>query len=267
MLKMAHNNDSRHLAQRYLAACAVARDAGKLALDYFEDVSQLTVEFKGKQDVTTTADREVEELIFTTLAKSFPEDGFLAEERGGAVSSKLWVIDPIDGTANFIRGIPYFCISIAYLVEGEVEIGVIYDPVADELFAARRGFGATRNGKVIQVSDCQDITKAIAACDLGYKTSVERSIEISKTLLEAQCHPRCFGAGALAIAQVADSRLDAYWNLHHNPWDALAGWLLVREAGGWVSDFLGGEGLSQGNSILVCTPGIKDFLIAATGIP
>ncbi len=263
---MAENSDSRHLVQRYLAACAVARDAGKLALRYFEDISQLTVEFKEQQDVTSTADREVEEFIVANLAKSFPDDGFLAEERGGDAGSKLWVIDPIDGTANFIRGIPFFCVSIAYLLEGEVEIGVIYNPIADELFAARRGFGATCNGKAIQVSDCQDIAKAIVGCDLGYGTSVEDSIAITKQLLEVQCHPRCFGAGALAIAHVADGRFDGYWNLHHYPWDALAGWLLVREAGGWVSDFLAGEGLSKGNSILVCTPGIKDFLIAATGI-
>jgi len=263
---MAENSDSCYLAQRYLAACAVARKAGKLALRYFEDVSQLKVEIKEQQDVKSTGDREVEEFIVTNLAKSFPDDDFLAEERGGVVGSKLWVIDPIDGTANFVRSIPFFCISIAYLIKGEVEIGVIYDPIADELFAARRGFGATCNGKAIRVSDCQDIAKAIVGCDLGYGTSVEDSIRITKRLLEVQCHPRCFGAGALALAQVADGRYDGYWNLHHYPWDALAGWLLVREAGGWVSNFLAGEGLSQGNSILVCTPAIKDFLIAGTGI-
>ncbi|MBD1805817.1 hypothetical protein H6F98_10180 [Microcoleus sp. FACHB-SPT15] len=116
-------------------------------------------------------DRKVEEFIVTNLAKSFPDDDFLAEERGGVASSKLWVIDPIDGTANFVRSIPFFGISIAYLIEGEVEIGVIYDPIADELFAARRGFGATCNGKAIRVSDCQDIAKAIVGCDLGYGTS------------------------------------------------------------------------------------------------
>lgn len=263
---MAENRDSRHLQERYLAACTVARDAGKLALGYFEDVSKLTVEVKEQQDVKSTADREVEEFIVTNLAKSFPEDGFLAEERGGSAGSKLWVIDPIDGTANFVRRIPFFCVSIAYLLEGEVEIGVIYDPVAEELFAARRGFGATCNGKAIRVSDCQDIAKAIVGCDLGYGTSVERSITITQQLLEVQCHPRCFGAGALAIAQVADGRFHGYWNLHHYPWDALAGWVLVREAGGWVSDFLGGEGMTKGNPILVCTPGIKDALVAATGM-
>jgi myo-inositol-1(or 4)-monophosphatase len=258
-------NDS-DLEKRYLAACAVAREAGKLALGYFSNVSQVTVEFFAQQDVKTTADRSVEESIVTNLAKSFPDDDFLAEERGGSAGSHLWVIDPIDGTANFIRGIPFFCISIAYLVEGEVEIGAIYDPVADELFAARRGFGATCNGKAMQVSDCQDIAKAIVGCDLGYGTSVERSMTITQQFLEVQCHPRCLGAGALALAHVALGRYDGYWNLHHYPWDALAGWLLVREAGGWVSDFLAGEGLSQGNSILVSTPGIKEFLIAATGI-
>ncbi|HBB33085.1 MAG TPA: inositol monophosphatase [Cyanobacteria bacterium UBA8803] len=260
---MVNNSD---LEKRYLAACAVARDAGKLALGYFENVSQVTVEFLAQQNVKSTADREVEEFIVTSLAKSFPEDGFLAEERGGVAGSKLWVIDPIDGTANFIHGIPFFCVSIAYVVEGEVEIGVIYDPVADELFAARRGFGATCNSKAIRVSDCQDIAKAIVSCDVGYGNSIERSIKIIQQFLEAQCHPRCFGAGALAIAHVAQGRYDGYWHLHHCPWDALAGWLVVREAGGWVSDFLADEGLTKGNAILVCTPGIKDFLIAATGI-
>jgi myo-inositol-1(or 4)-monophosphatase len=263
---MAENTDSSLLAQRYLAACAVARDAGKLALRYFEDVSQLTVELKGKQDVTSSADRAVEELIVTTLGESFPDDGFLAEERGGVVGNQLWVIDPIDGTSNFVRGIAFFCISIAYVWQGEVELGVIYDPIADELFAARRGFGATCNGKPIRVSDCQDTAKATVAFDLSYGTPVERSLTITRQLLEANCHTRCFGAGALASARVADGRCDGYWSLYDYPWDAMAGWLLVREAGGWVSDFLAGEGLSKGNSVLLCTPGIQDFLIATTGI-
>lgn len=263
---MAENSHSPYLAQRYLAACAVARDAGKLALRHFQNVSQLKVEFKAQQDVTSIADREVEEFIVTHLTQSFPEDGFFAEERGSVAGKNQWVIDPIDGTANFVRGIPFFCVSIAYVVEGEVEIGIIYDPISDELFAARRGFGATCNGKAMRVSDCQDVAKAVVTCDLGYGTSVERSVTITQLLLESQCHIRCFGAGALAIARVADGRYDAYWNLRHYPWDALAGWMLVREAGGWVSDFLGGEGLTQGNSILVCTPKIKDFLISTTGI-
>ncbi|MBE9125278.1 MULTISPECIES: inositol monophosphatase family protein [unclassified Coleofasciculus] len=263
---MSENQDSCHLAQRYLAACAIARCAGKLALRYFADLSQLTIEVKGIQDVTSKADHDVEELIISNLAQSFPEDGFLAEERGGVAGSQFWVIDPIDGTSNFVRGIPFFCIAIAYVLERQIEIGIVYDPVADELFAARRGCGATCNGKPIQVSKCSELAKATVTFDFHSKTPIDRCLTITRTLLEAHCNTRSLGAGALAIAQVADGHFDGYWNLHHYPWDALAGLLLVQEAGGWTSDFLVGKGLTEGNPVLVCTPGIRDTLIAATGI-
>jgi len=259
---------TENIEYRYLAACAIARDAGKLALSYFQDVTKLTVEVKGVQDLASIADREVEELIVTRLAQSFPSDGFLAEERGGAVSpdSAFWVIDPIDGTSNFIRGIPFFCVAIAYMLAGEIEIGIIYDPVADELFAARRGLGATRNGKKIQVTDCNNITKAMVTFDFNYRTTIERFLASTQQLLSAQCDTRRLGSGALAIAHVADGRSDAYWNFHHYPWDAIAGMAIAREAGGWTSNFLAGEGLTKGNEVLVCTAGIKDVMIAATGI-
>ena len=260
------------VATRLLAAEAVARQAGKLARRYHDDRTDLAVEFKGVQDMVSAADRAVEDLIIDKLGGAFPGDSFLGEE-GGATSEgaltgdRLWVVDPIDGTANFLRGIPHWAVSIAYMAAGEVEIGVVYDPMTDELYSARRGGGATRDGTPIRISDCDALDKAMVGIGFSYRRPVASHVAVVEKALSAHCEYRRMGGGTLGMTLVADGRLDGYWEAHINAWDVLAGCLIVREAGGWTNDFLAGDGLGQGNPIFACAPGIKDALVDLIGIP
>ncbi len=253
------------LERRFDAARTVAREAGALARHHYDNRAKLTVEVKGVQDVVSSADREVEDLVVRRLGETFPEDSFLGEERGGTGAARLWVIDPIDGTANFLRGIPYWSVSIAYVVEGEIEIGIVFDPVADELFAARKGNGATRNGVAVSVSGCTDLTKATVGVGFSYRRPVADHVTVTRRLLDAHCEYRRMGSAALALAHVADGRSDGYWEAHCNSWDVLAGLALVREAGGWLNAFLDGDGLTQGNVVQACPPSLLGALSALTG--
>jgi myo-inositol-1(or 4)-monophosphatase len=254
----------RELDARLLAACAIAREAGALARRHFRArPAALKLDFKGDQDYLSATDAEVETLIRTRLADAFPDDAFFGEEGGGAFGRKVWVVDPIDGTANFLRGIPLFCISIAFVREGRGEVGVIYDPVHDELYAARRGAGATLDAAPIRVSGISDIRAA--TIEAGWSTRLPPApyAALVLSLKEEGAGVRRGGSGALALAYVAAGRIDAYCELHMNAWDALAGLLLVEEAGGWANDFLAGDGLARGHPILACTPALREVLARA----
>jgi myo-inositol-1(or 4)-monophosphatase len=266
------NMKDQDVTIRVLAAEAVARQAGKVARRYYDDRINLAVESKGVQDLVSIADRAVEDLIVGTLGGAFPGDTFLGEE-GGATSEgnltgdRLWVIDPIDGTANFLRGIPHWAVSIAYMVAGEVEIGVAYDPMTDELYSARRGGGATCDGTPIRVSDCTQLDKAMVGIGFSYRRPPALHGEAVEKALSAHCEYRRTGGGTLGMTLVADGRLEGYWEPHINAWDVLAGYLILREAGGWTNDFLADDGLAKGNPIVACAPGIKDALIDLIGVP
>jgi len=156
--------DERALSHRFLAAAAIAHEAGQIAGRRFRDRSSFTVGFKGPQDYLTEVDLEVERFIATRLHGAFPEDGFIGEEGEGRVGkpgAPTWVVDPIDGTMNFARGAPHFCVSIAAVLDREVEIGAVYDPIVEEMFLARRGAGATVNGAAMSVSKTDDLKSAI----------------------------------------------------------------------------------------------------------
>lgn len=232
----------------------------------YADRSSIGLSFKGPQDYLTAVDGEVERLVVGRIAQAFPGDDVLGEEGGGRVGQRTWVIDPIDGTANFARSIPHFCISIAYVEDGRTEAGVIYDPVKDELFAARRGAGATLNGAPMQVSQNRDL----AHCNIELGWSTRRPMADYLAMVErvnaAGASFRRAGSGALGIAYVADGRADGYAELHINAWDCLAGLLMVDEAGGWTNDFLAGDGMTKGNPVLACGPHLREQLIALTGI-
>jgi myo-inositol-1(or 4)-monophosphatase len=257
----------RGLDTRLLAASAIAREAGAQARDHFRSRQKiLQIDFKGDQDYISAVDAEVEALIRTRLHEAFPEDSFYGEEGGGVFGANAWVVDPIDGTANFMRGIPLFCISIAFVREGQAQIGVIYDPVHDELYAAESGRGATLDGRSMHVSGLTDIRQATIEAGWSTRLPHDRYTALVQTLKEAGSGVRRGGSGALALAYVADGRIDAYCELHMNAWDALAGLVLVQEAGGWTNDFLAGGGLTEGNPILACTPAIKELLTRAIGL-
>ena len=255
MKSSPRGSTAREIVKRYRAASAIARAAGKLMLRHFRAGIRFT--FKGPQDFLTTADREVERLVIQRLSKAFPGDRFIGEEGGGRAGRRTWVIDPIDGTANFARGIPRFCISIAWLDGDEVAIGVIYDPVLDELFAACAGHGATVNGRKMRVSG--ETSLKCATIELGWSTRRPAKVYAATLtrVLAAGASFRRSGSGALGMADVAAGRSDGYFEAHINAWDVLAGLLMVREAGGWTNDFLADDGLERGNYILACTPALR----------
>jgi len=250
----------RELEQRYLAACAVAHEAGWLMRRHYRERSAGKISFKGPQDFLTVVDGAVERLIIDRLSRAFPGDRFVGEEGGGSFGARTWVIDPIDGASNFARGMPHFCTSIAFVEAGKPAIGVIYDPIADELFAARRGGGATVNGRPMRVSGAADIRRA--TIELGWSTRRPPEVytETVRRILSVGGGFHRSGSGALGIAYVADGRNDGYFEAHINAWDALAGLVMVREAGGWTNDFLAGDGLTNGNAVLACTPGLRVIL-------
>lgn len=255
------------LDARFLAGCAVARAAGRLARHHYENRHALEIETKGPQDLVSIADREVEALIRDHLGRAFPEDRFLGEEGGGdGTGDGLWIIDPIDGTSNFVRGIAAWCVSLAYFSGGDVVLGMIYDPMADELFAAQRGAGAFCNGVPMKVSGTAAIDRAMVGLGFTYRRPVPPFAATIERLLSVHCEFRRFGSGALAMASVAAGRTDGYWESHINSWDVAAGIVLVREAGGWTSDYFGGGDLLAGNPILACTPALKETLIPLVGL-
>jgi myo-inositol-1(or 4)-monophosphatase len=252
------------LDAREEALAAVTREAGQLAGELF--AKPVGVKLKGKQDYITEADGQVERMIVSSLKKRFPGDAFLGEEGGAEGNSDaLWVIDPIDGTANFAHGIPHFCVSIAFMAGSELALGAIAAPMYGELYRARGGRGAFLNDRPMRVSDA-DISQAVI--ELGwsvrrptrsYTAMVERVLGTGATFMRS-------GSGALGLAYVAAGRTHGYCELHINSWDTLAGLLMVREAGGWTNDFLASDGLSRGNAVLACAPGLKETLVAATGV-
>ena len=256
------------LEMRLLAAQAVAREAGALARRRFLD-SSFEVGFKGPQDYMTDVDSETEQLIAARLQSVFPGDGFIGEEtesRVGADGGSLWVVDPIDGTANFVRGVPHFCVSIAYVASGKVEIGVVYDPMRDELFAARRGGGARLNGAPIHASKTDALANSTIEVGWNARTGAAKYIGLLSRVTLTGAAPRRTGSGALGVAYVVAGRIDGFVEHHINAWDCLAAILLVEEAGGYVSDFLSGDGLIKGAPIIACAPGVKEALISAAAI-
>lgn len=248
---------------RFPIACAVAREAGAFARRCFHRRPAFSAEnLKGQQDYLALTDAEVEGLIRRRLIEAFPQDGFIGEEAGGetAGAEAIWVVDPVDGTANFVRGLPQFCISIALVRAGRIEIGVIYDPMLDELFAARLGQGATLNGEPMRVSGVARLDHASIEAGWSSRISAASYLDTVRKLFDAGAVVRRGGSGALALANVAAGRIDAYVEAHMNAWDALAGYLLIAEAGGYVTDFLAGNGLMQGNRVLGCTPELRGAL-------
>jgi myo-inositol-1(or 4)-monophosphatase len=255
------------LDHRLQVAGAVAREAGAVARERFRVAPEAhTHTFKSDQDYLTETDAELERLIRERLAAAFPTDSFFGEESGGTFGSNLWIVDPIDGTANFARGIPHFCVSIAFVRDRNVEIGVIYQPMTDEVYAARRGAGAMRNGQRIRVSAIADIRQSTVEAGWSTRLPPEPYVALVDRLIKAGAQVRRAGSGALALAYVADGRIDAYCELHINAWDALAGLLLIEEAGGWTNDFLAGDGLRRGNAVLGCTPALNDIVSRAMGL-
>lgn len=255
------------LARRLEVATRAARAGGALALHYYRRRDTLSVEHKGVQDLVSRADRETEELIRTELDAAFPGDAVLGEEGGGSgIADRIWVIDPIDGTLNFLRGIPCWCVVIAYVVAGRTELGVTYDPVHDELFAARRGHGATRNGEPIRVSGATVPADSLAGVTFNFKQPPERYVTMMGRLIEQGFEHRRLGSTAVTLCYVADGRCDALVTLDCSSWDVLAGLLTVEEAGGVASDYVRAHGLLGKGGVMASTPALAEAVEAASGL-
>jgi myo-inositol-1(or 4)-monophosphatase len=223
------------------AAKAAAREAGGLLRENVDKRGEIM--FKGTVDLVTHFDRKSQEMIFRRLSAAFPGHGFLAEEGLSlpGTSDCRWIIDPIDGTTNFAHTFPVFCVSIALEQKGAVVVGVVYDPMRDELFEALRGRGAFLNGARVRVSDIPELGKALLATGFPYdvRTSSFNNVrEFNAFIVRAQAIRRC-GSAALDLCYVACGRFDGFWELKLKPWDVAAGALIVEEAGGRVSDFEG----------------------------
>jgi myo-inositol-1(or 4)-monophosphatase len=258
--------------ERYVAAQQIAQKAGQLAHRYFVDRDSLAVEAKGAQDYVSHADRAVEELIRAELAHRFPGDAFLGEESAASFAGtddRVWVVDPIDGTHNFLRGARYYCVSIAYQQDGRREIGVVCDPEHDELFHAQRGHGAwVARGDAEQplhASDCAELARAFVCLGHHDRHPEPRYMILRQALMDHGVAMRNMGAGALQLAHVAAGRYDAFVELSLSPWDALAGLLLVEEAGGVTAPFPGPLGLRGPAPVLACAPGIAAALMPLAG--
>ena len=262
--------DDREIENRLNSARSIAQDAGALALQYFCNHDRLEVTAKGPQDFVSNADHDVEALIRKHVGELFPGDSFLGEESGSTsdvgVKSGLWVVDPIDGTACFVNDIPVWCVSIAFVVEREITIGVIYDPNANELFDARHGFGAYLNGKPIRAGAQTRFDEGTVGIGYSPRTDPQPAVQAIERLLTAGGIYQRNGSGALMLAYVAAARLIGYYEAHINSWDCLAGIALVREAGGWTNDFLSGDGLTKGNAIAASAPGLANAMRQLTGL-
>jgi myo-inositol-1(or 4)-monophosphatase len=249
------------LAARHDFAIELVREAGALAVRLRRDLG--AVEAKTPMDYATQADHDVEALIRQRIADRFG-DPVIGEEDGGVPADLVWVVDPIDGTVNYIHGTSRWCISIALLAGGEIETGVINAPHENRLFAARRGHGATLNGTPTRVSNLRHGASPVVEIGWSPRRPIERYSALIQQLIADGIEFRRLGSGALGVADTAVGLNDGYIELHINAWDVLAGIVLVREAGGWTSDFLAGEGLMRGNPIIVCTPEIEQRLRTAT---
>jgi len=223
-----------------------ARRAGRSLKRDLGEVENLQVSLKGPRNFVTAADRRAEEIVCEELSKARPDYGFLGEEggaRAGADKSHRWIVDPLDGTTNFLHGIPHFAVSIALERNGAIVAALTYNPANEDLFVAERGKGAFLNDRRIRVAARQRLAEAVVACGLPHYGRGDLALGRHE-IAAAQNHfagLRRFGAATLDLAWVAAGRFDAFWERDLSPWDLAAGMLLVREAGGFVSHIDGGE--------------------------
>jgi myo-inositol-1(or 4)-monophosphatase len=233
-------------------ARAAAREAGRIQLDSYGMAIEVT--HKGVINLVTEVDHRCEEAIVAHLGSAFPDHAILAEEGrlAHADSGFRWIVDPLDGTTNYAHGYPRFCVSIALEHEGRVLIGVVLDPVLDEEFSAVRGGGATLNGRPIHVSACGDILEALLSTGFAYdiRDNPDNNLDYFAAFIMTAQAVRRDGSAALDLCYTAMGRFDGFWELQLKPWDVAAGGLIVREAGGRVTDFEGRDSEAEGSRIV-----------------
>jgi myo-inositol-1(or 4)-monophosphatase len=250
-------------------AIRVARDAGRLLRDRMG--TTIDIDHKGSINLVTDVDLASEKLIREAISTYYPRHEILAEEGGLSKTSSeyRWVVDPLDGTTNYAHGYPIFCVSIALECRGEVVLGVVYDPMRDELFAAERGTGATLNNRPIHVSKIDDLMQGLLSTGFPYDIRTAKLTNLdhwSNFALNAQALRRD-GAAALDLCYVACGRFDGFWELNLAPWDTAAGALMVHEAGGLVTDFSGGSFSNYKPEIVASNGLIHEGMIQVLATP
>jgi myo-inositol-1(or 4)-monophosphatase len=246
---------------------SAARKAARGLVRDFGEVENLQVSLKGPGDFVSAADRRAEEMIYRELSKARPTFGFHMEERGrisGSDPSHEWVVDPLDGTTNFLHGIPLFAISIALLKDGAPIAGVIYSPITDELYAAERGRGGFLNDRRLRVAARRDLSDSVICCGIPHqgRGDVVRFRKELETIQSKVAGVRRTGAAALDLAWVAAGRFDGFWERGLSPWDLAAGIILVREAGGIVTDLDGDLGILDKGTVLAGNEYIHSGLLS-----
>jgi len=246
-------------------AIRAARTAGNIIAKGFENQAELQIEAKGDNDYVTRVDKEAEQAIIHKIKQSFPEHSFVGEE-GGVVAGDddfKWIIDPLDGTTNFIKGIPHFAVSIALMHKGRLDQSVVFDPIRGELFTASRGAGAQLNGFRLRASKAKELSQTILATSFPFrnKTTLPKYLEGFNKIFMQAGDIRRSGSAALDLAYVAAGRYDGYWESGLKPWDIAAGELLVRESGGLVTDFAGGNDPMQRGDIVAGSPKVVQILV------
>lgn len=262
--------NNKNIALREAALEKIILAAGQTAVQSFYSRSSGQFTLKADQDYLTEADTLIEQQIHQEISEQFSDDQILGEETGqhSGNAASLWVIDPIDGTANFARGIEHFCICIAYVADGQTELGAIYNPVTNELYQARRGCYAKKNSQPIHVSETRELNSATFEFGWSNRVSQQRYLSVMKQMLDNGVNVRRGASGALALAWVAEGKTDGYAELHMNAWDCLAGLLLVREAGGCTGSYPESQAeIFNGGSIVAAAPGIAKTLSNLCNIP
>ncbi len=238
-------------------AIRAARNAGDLIQRSSENVSQLTISKKSKNDFVSEVDYMAEQEIIQVIKYAYPDHSILAEESGEHKGNEYtWVIDPLDGTANFLHGYPQYAVSIALKHKGKTEVGVVYDPLRDELFTAEKGGGAALNNRRIRVSRQTDLSTALLGTGFPFKypQHLDAYMSMFKALTPTTAGIRRAGSAALDLAYLATGRLDGFWELGLKEWDFAAGILLVQEAGGVVTDFSFNDNFVQSGNIITGNP-------------
>lgn len=246
-------------------AVNAARQAGDIIIRYMDQIDRLKITEKTLHDYFSDVDVKAEQSIISTIHKAYPGHSIMAEESGNHEGEEeiVWIIDPLDGTSNYLHGFPFFCVSIAVKIKGRIEHGVIYDPLRHECFIASRGRGARLNNRRIRVSKQTLLSAALLGTGVPFRDMAlaQRYLPSFQALMGKCAGVRRTGAAALDLAYVASGRLDGFWELGLKPWDIAAGTLLIREAGGMVSDTQGGDDFMKTGDVVAGNPKVFKSLV------
>lgn len=242
-----------------------ARKAGRRLARDFAEVEDLQISVKGTADFVSKADHEAERVLFEELSRVRPGYGFLMEESGaheGPDKTHRWIVDPLDGTTNFLHGIPHFAVSVALEREGQLIAGVVFNPITNDLYMAEKGRGAWINDKRLRVSARREPTMSVISTGIPFagRPHHETSLNEMRALMPRIAGIRRFGAAALDLAYVAAGKYEGFWERGLSPWDIAAGIVLVREAGGIIEELNGGRDVLETGDILASNEGMLSFL-------